>query len=238
VSIILVAGCNQRYHDHFQHCVAALRRHSNVPYQLFSVGYDGGPGYTPLTHAQNDGAPPETECIQHGSFLQALDGAPDDVIVYLDGDVYLQRPFDAGELDWLGSFPANAVSATWNQIGETLAQCATYIGPKLSPQELDRTWPLLNAPSLNAGVVVARRETWARSYKRYMANWAWAGHTFAHQARQQWLMCWTWAALGLTTEILSWHFHAHGHFGYKPGMELRDGQIFADGKLAAFRHKC
>jgi hypothetical protein len=239
-NILLVAGCNERYHEAFQPCVAALRRFANVPYQLISVGFDDYNGYTPLTHEQNYGAPPETECIQHGSFLSVVPGELDDVLIYLDGDVRMQRPFDDWELTWLANFPARAVAAGWNQTGETLAACATYIGPRHSPDELAALWGKLiyGAPSLNAGVVVARRHTWERAYSLYMAYWERAGASFAHQARQQWLMCWTWAALGLTTEILSWHFHAHGHFGYKPGMELRDGQIYADGKLAAFRHKC
>jgi hypothetical protein len=240
MSVLLVAGCNQRYFDRFQPCVAALRRHANVPYQLFSVGFDGGPGYTPLTQAQNAGAPPETECIQHGSFLQALDAAPDDVIVYLDGDVVMQRPFDAGELEWLGNFPYRTVSATWNQIGETLATCATYIDPKLPTDGQVKVWGhvIRQAPSLNVGVVVARRDVWQVAYELYMLNWNVAGESFSHQARQQWLMCWTYAALGLDTQIMPWHFHAHGHFGLKPGMERRADGIYADGKLAAFRHKC
>lgn len=237
MSIVLVAGCNQRYHDRFQACVAALRTYTgDIPYRLFSVGYNG---YTELTQAQNYGAPPETECIQHGSFLQKLPGRPDDVIVYLDGDVIMQRPLDAGELAWLENFPERAVAATWNQIDETLAQCATYIGPKNTETSLAQIWvdaDIDQAPSLNAGMVVMRRSAWKQSYELYLRHWELAGACFSHQARQQWLMCWTYAALGFETQIMPWSFHAHGHFGLKPGMERRPDGIYADGKLAAFRH--
>lgn len=237
MSTILVAGCNARYWPTFQGCVQALQAHANVPYQLFAVGF-GVDGYTTISHDQNYGAPPETECIQHGSFLQALPAAPSDVIMYLDGDVGMQRPLCDGELWWLANFPDNAVCATWNQIGETLAQCATYIGPQRGPDELIATWGeiIQAAPSLNAGMVVARRSTWERAYDFYLKHWELATACFRHQARQQWLMCWTWAALGLDIQVMPWAFHAHGHFGLKPGMAYGPDGIYVDGKMAAFRH--
>lgn len=235
MTVTLISGCNQRYHGRFQHLAQSLKQHANIPYQLISVGFET-PGYTPLTHEQNYGAPPETECIQHGSFLAALPGASDDVLVYLDGDVTLQRPFDAGELAWLENFPESAVSAAWNRVGETLAEEAVALGPKKSVADLAADWGGFDMPCLNAGVVVARRSTWERAYETYMAHWLLAGESFVHQARQQWLMCWVWAALGLKLEIMPWTFHAHGHFGLKPGMEMRADGVYADGKLAALRH--
>jgi hypothetical protein len=233
----IVAGCNARYHNRFQHLAQSLAQHANVPYKLISVGYHHD-GMTPLTHEQNDGAPPETECIQHGSFLQVVDGPPDEVLIYLDGDVTMQRPFDAGEREWLERFPVNAVAVAWNRVGENLLEEAVALGPKLSVDALVGVWGKLiySAPALNAGVVVARRWTWERSYLCYMENWEKAGNSFVHQARQQWLMCWSYAALGLYTQILPWSVHAHGHFGLKPGMEMRPDGVYADGKKAVFRH--
>lgn len=237
MSVLLVAGCNEAYLGRFQGCVASLQAHANVPYHLFSVGFDA---YNPLSREQNAGAPPESECIQHGSFLQLLPDTygPDTVIIYLDGDVLLQRPFNAGELAWLESFPASAVSATWNQIGENLADCTRLLGPAFDLFHLREAWgpEIDSAPSLNAGVVAARRSTWERAYELYMRNWDAALACFAHPARQQWLMCWCYASLRLATQIMPWSFHAHGHFGLKPGMERRRDGIFVDGQLAAFRH--
>jgi hypothetical protein len=36
--------------------------------------------------------------------------------------------------------------------------------------------------------------------------------------------------------IAPWSLHAHGHFGLKPGMNYGPGGLWADGKLALFRH--
>ena len=59
---------------------------------------------------------------------------------------------------------------------------------------------------------------------------------FTHMARQQWLISWELAKLGLTVKVCPWSIHAHGHGGLKPGMHYGEGGLWADGKLAAWRH--
>ncbi len=237
--IRIVAGCNERYRARFEPCRQSLAQHSQVIAHRVSVGFVES-GWLPLSREQNHGAPPETECIQHGSFLRVAPGQPDDVIVYLDGDVTMQRPLDAGELAWLESLPAGAVSAAWNRTGETLIEEARALGPRESDDGLRVLWGawIDTAPALNAGIVAARRETWEAAYAGYMDRWDLACASFGHQARQQWLMCWTWQHLGLDVQIMSWQLHAHGHFGLKPGMEVRPDGVHANGKLAVFRHHC
>jgi hypothetical protein len=235
--VILVTGGNAAYHDRLQACVDSLKANANVPYCVFSVGYQH-PGYVEIPRAENVGAPDSTECIQHGSFLRHLYGADDAVIVYIDGDVHMQRPFDAGELEWLANFPERHVSATWNRVGETLIEEARALGPRRSEAEMVATWGkrIQIAPALNAGVIVARRSTWGQVYNSYLELWGDVTAEFSHQARQQWLICWTYAYLGMSVDIMPWTFHAHGHFGLKPGMETRSDGVYADGKLAALRH--
>lgn len=235
--VILVTGGNAAYHGRLQACLASLEAHCNVPYQVFAVGYSH-PGYFAISHAENQGAPASTECIQHGSFLRHLRGADDAVIVYIDGDVRMQRPFDAGELEWLSNFPEWHVSATWNRVGETLIEEARALGPTRSEEQMVATWGkrILIAPALNVGVIVARRATWGKVYNGYLEHWGAVTAEFSHQARQQWLIGWMYAALGMTVDIMPWSVHSHGHFGLKPGMEMRADGVYADGKLAALRH--
>jgi hypothetical protein len=176
--------------------------------------------------------------VQHGSFLKVLDGPADEILIYTDGDMVMQRQISADELDWLNGFDDDTVSAGWNQPGETLTDCVRLIQPKVPMGEIGRRFPgeLNRWPSLNVGVLAMRRSAWEQVYTAYLERWELAGQTFEHQARQQWLICYVIFYLGMDFQMMPYSFHMHGHFGLKPGMEMHGQDAIGDGRLAVFKH--
>jgi len=120
--------------------------------------------------------------------------------------------------------------------GETLLTEYHRLGAKKTPEEMDVLWGKWRQyPIYNVGCVAMNRQTWARLHKDYMDLWSVATDCFTHQARQQWLISWLISEY-MTAIIMPWTLHGHGHFGLKPGMEVRPNGLFVDGQLCLFRH--
>lgn len=192
-----------------------------------------------LPRQLNNGAPGETESAQHGSFLQVLNGDPGDVIIFTDGDMIMQRALSDDELNWLYNFPAGTFSAGLNSGShETLMVQATMINPRVNLAVLGtRFGDLLNrAMGWNIGVLVARRAAYWDMYRDYVRLWPEICGYFGHAARQQWLVNLL-IAQNYKVQRMDYSFHANGHFGIPPGVEMRNGEAWYNGRLSVFRHK-
>ena len=239
--MILVTGCNQRYLGRIMPYLDTLRMYADFPVHLITVGFEADANHIrslPLSREQNAGAPPETESIQHGSFLQVVKCKPEEVIIYTDGDFGMQHRMDDSEREYL-DIKDNQVVIGYNFGPQsTLINDAHLLGAYRGVESLPLEWgEIVNtAQDWNAGFMAMNRRTWARLYRAYMLDWERVCGTFQHQARQQWLISYEIAALGLDVKICPWSIHAHGHGGLKPGMEHRSDGLYADGKLALFRH--
>lgn len=233
----LVTGCNAIYMGRMAPYLETLRQHANIPVTFVTVNFDPGNvgiNTVRMTAAQNYGAPPETECIQHGSFVNVIPGDDDEVLIYTDGDFRMQRPLEDDELELL-ALKHGEVVTSWNgSPDETLALEATRLGVR---GNLSRWGDDLDRLSIyNVGFLAMTRQTWRELLEAYNRDWTRADETFSHYARQQWLISYEVQRLGLTVKIAPWSLHAHGHFGLKPGMEQRGREIYWNGRLAAFRH--
>ncbi len=125
----IVTACNEGYYPKMAGWLDSLADRSNIPYTLVKVGWDYACGRqideVCLPRDKNDGAPSTTESVQHGSFLNVvpsttLRSAQDEVIIYCDGDMVLQRAFTAEEITWLKSFGKNTASAGPNRYRESM----------------------------------------------------------------------------------------------------------------------
>lgn len=237
--MILVTGCNERYLPRIHAYLETLEQYADFPCYLVGVGFlppvIGNMIPVKLTREQNYGAPPETECIQHGSFLNVIDAEPGEVIIYTDGDFAMQRAMDDSERAFLDLKPGEIV-AGYNFDNSTLFNDAHLLGMKVSDKELEWMYGAVihTHQDWNVGFLAATVETWRELYREYLNGWALVSQVFAHQARQQWLI--SYITTRMTVKICPWSIHAHGHGGLKPGMAWGDGGIWADGKLALFRH--
>lgn len=240
--MILVTGCNERYKGRIRPYLHSLYTFAKFTCFYITVGFEdsheGVCSFT-LPASENYGSPKETECIQHGSFLPFFKTLPDsEVIIYTDGDFIMQREMRPEEKDFLKLKKWEVVTGYNFNDDCTLENDAKILGMKCSSVELEDTWGSLikKNQDWNAGFLAMRKDAWERLYLNYMADWEKVCSTFEHQARQQWLISYEIATLGFDVKVCPWSIHAHGHGGYKPGMERREDGIYVDGTLALFRH--
>jgi hypothetical protein len=242
----IVTSSNAGYILKMRPYLESLSKNSQVPATVVCVGdfiFDPHlPGIDSVTlpRSLNHGAPVETECAQHGSWLQVVPGEPDDLVIYTDGDIILQRPFTHAELDWLADLPDNVIALGYNSgPQETLAVEAQRLQPRVTMDQLAvRLGEIaITAPCYNIGVMAARRSTYQRIYDAYMPLWRLACDAFGHAARQQWLFCYLLAKLGVKVEVTPYSFHANGHYGTPPGCLYADGLLYSGNDVVLFRHR-
>lgn len=238
----IVTACNKKYYPRMAGWLDSLEEHCNVPYTLLKVGWSTPSGRkiteTTISREQNEGAPEETESVQHGSFLHVVDGPDEELIMYCDGDMVMQRPFSLQELEWMNNFGMLTASAGWNKMGEMLTEEAHIIEPRVSMAEVRKRFPgdLDGWEMLNVGVLVMRRSAWRVVYNAYMDRWQQAKATFINKAWQQWLICYVMYAQGLDVQRMPFKIHTHGHYGLNPGVNVIDGKTYTGGHLAAISH--
>lgn len=188
---------------------------------------------------------PGNGCIQHGNWLPYLDAPDDAVIICLDGDVKMQRPFTPAEWQWLQGWQDGQVGIGPNEPkpgGDSMQNELVRIAPLLSH---DRIWQMFypNAteppPIGNAGCIVATRRTWVALWMAYLKRWLETAPWFAHIAIQQWTLnlC---INEGFERVVLPQTFHTHGHWGY-PGPPYAGWGLHetatVDGNIILFAHK-
>lgn len=245
--IVLATAANQQYMQKIRPYLQSLGKITGVQLNLICVRC-GPPDYLPelphiravtLTREQNYGAPGETESPQHGAWLQAVPGKPDDVCIFTDGDVICQRDFSRRERADLERIPEGMLWATYNSgPRETLAIEGDRLLPKVSRDGRAEMWRgYEERPCFNVGVLVGRRSTLEKLHAEYLKHWPRAGDTFGHCARQQWLMCWVAAELGMKVIIRPYSWHANGHYGVPPGVSVRRGFLVHDHRIVLFRHR-
>lgn len=172
---------------------------------------------------------PPLDHLQAGGFLEPWI-QDDDVVVFTDGDAYMQRPPTEAEQQMLEAWPAGVVGLSYNDGPEdTLGTEASRLKPQGDLDDFDLTLPIFNL-----GVIVARAGTYRRWLARYVAIQPQIDARFAHHARQQWGLC----AVLERVQVLPATFHAHGHYPAPPGVTLgrERGRITANGEVVLFRH--
>lgn len=237
----LVTGSNASYFPRMHGLFESVRQHGNgIDATYVAVGWPGadvgGWNTVAISREDNYGAPPQTECIQHGSFIDVLGADGDEVVLYCDGDMTMQRPIDPDEYKLLVLDYGDVVVGYNGGEHETLITEAHRLGPRVPMASIEEEWG--STPCYNVGCVAMTANTWRFINGAYLHYWDHIGTVFQHQARQQWLLSWLFHSLSLNVKIMPWSFHAHGHHGPKPGMARQNGYITIDGRVALFRHFC
>lgn len=240
----IITAANERYFGPITPYLNSLSVHSQVPATLVCVG-DRQLEYADIQSVQlsrnlNSGAPRETESPQHGAWLQVVQGSADEVCIFTDGDIIMQRPFNYDELNYLSDLDGNTVACGYNSgPGETLTDEARRLYPHVGMDALARVFGKVDTiPCYNIGVIAARRSVFQRIYHEYMSWWELVSDAFGHAARQQWLVCWVMHELGLNVDITPYSLHANGHYGMPPGCRYgHDNLLYSGEQLVLFRHK-
>jgi hypothetical protein len=186
-----------------------------------------------------------TTMLQHGAFLPYLPslvgtvGADrNEVILFSDADMIMQRPFAPAELALFEGLGLWDVAIGLNgPRGETLFDEAKLLGPKVHPETLDDLFPgWAELLAWNTGFVAARRSAWQRLYDMCRALLPIAEACFEHYAAVQWVMCYA-VQKWLKHVELPQTIHCHGCWGMPVGASFDDeGRVLFGGELVAFRH--
>ena len=184
--MILVTGSNERYALRMNPYLASLQEFATFPVYQVGVGFTPDKLYSKvapvcLTHEQNAGSPPETECIQHGSFLSVIpDKGTTDTIMYTDGDFTMQRALTEDDWQYL-RLEHGQVSIGYNGgADETLLTEYHRLGPKVSGLQMETLWggDWHTLPIYNVGCIAATRGTWEYIHRTYMKSWHIVGDCF------------------------------------------------------------
>lgn len=253
MTLHIATGANAAYTDKIRPYLETLDANGGTAHRwLICVNCDppayleelGSVRAVPAGDEQLVGSPPDTDCLQHGAFVEVLPAADDDVIIYTDGDIFLQRPLDESERAALYEWPHDAIGVSYNAgPRQTLLHEALFnLRPKVGDGAFLDHWGrhTVISTAFNAGVLVGRRSTFEKVLEVHRARWPEINRHLDHHARQQWLISWvlaTGGANGVKPQVMTHSFHMHAHYQLPPGgLYTRSGDAYYDGKLVAFWH--
>jgi hypothetical protein len=174
-------------------------------------------------------------CLQHGEFLTSDFFTyinEDDVIIFTDGDIFLQRSLYDEEIDFLKKIVDGEVFVGYNDgPDDTLGK----EHKRLSPTGLNFFGNFENFKCYNTGVLCMNKKTWIELSNKYTGNYNLVDKMFGHYAKQQWLI--SYLLKDFNVKEMNYEIHNHNIYGIKPGMEVKDGLVFYNKKISLFRHK-
>lgn len=237
--ITLITHSTKSWLPRIRPYLESLNQHSPFENVLLTLDFDAHaefmdafPKVKAVRVPKTAGSPEYSDSLQHGSFLPYVDG---DLLIYTDGDIVMQRIPVGLDLIALSDIKEGEVMCGWNSgPDETLAIEATRLFPRHDPASVFGEM-VKTTPCYNIGVIAARRETWQAIHDTYMKAYDQALATFAGPQRQQWLVCWAFAVLGLKVKVMPYSMHVHGCYALPVGASL-NGTLNYEGSPVLFRH--
>lgn len=185
---------------------------------------------------------PNPKCsIQHGEFLAQDSFDPNDLVIWTDSDMRMQRWFTDEELGVIHSVRQNDLMLLKNSHKDL-----GYEFESLTPDISWDTFLLLlgESPSIsnyrcfNTGVIIARAATYARLFRLYCALELELAPRFAHPASQQWILSYLankcFNVLPLSPRI---HLFEHDYIRTDSNRtSVHDGIVYVDDAPAVFWH--
>ena len=248
--ISIVTGANAKYLDQIKPYLETLNENAaGLNPTLCCVDCEP-PGYLEglpevkavrLDRSALAGSPDYSDSLQHGAWLDVVPGNPDEVVIWTDGDLYMQRPMSDPEREGLAEWPENSIGVSWNMgPDESLLIEALYkLRPKVSDGAFLDRWgrETITKPVFNVGLMVARRSTFSRLHDIYLPLWDEIGEYLDHPARQQWLLSYLICTQGFDIRVLPYTFHTHAHFDLPSGtLVARDGTAYHGTDVILFWH--
>lgn len=250
MKVVLATGSDERYLIKIKPYLKSIQSNSNfdLNYLVF-VSDIGGElnlpydklkiGNLPLSSFR---APNTINCAQHGDFLYCNeldeDTDDDDIIIYTDGDIIIQRPLHDHEIDFLKGMKDGDVYVGYNASPtDTLEDEAGRLGRTgVVHDEFKVKWT--KHKIYNTGVLAMNKRTWKRVIDEYSELYPKVDEMFNHYAKQQWLLCFIFATKGYNIIEMPYHVHNHRHYPSPKGTSQgQNGDVYFDDKLVLFKHK-
>jgi hypothetical protein len=247
--LILSVGADDKYlsNPHLKNYLWSLSVNSNFDENILSYLGESNidSGYQninvarvpPLSIVKNN----NNNCIQHGEFLNSeyFDKFEDnDVIVFTDGDMTLQRKLSQQEMSFLRNLGDDDVFVGYNQSPYDTLHDEYY---RLSPIDYDYTkyfdYDLKNIKVYNTGVLCMNKKTWDKLRIKYIEHYDEITNLFGHYAKQQWLICLIFKLYNYNIIEMGYDLHNHTHYAPAEGTTNENGIVKYKNEIVLFKHR-
>ena len=247
MTLYLLTGTDEKYYTKILPYLQTLEENSPAETYLFTIGFQVENPFYKVKYLY---LPEEVftdittnPCVQAGEFLNYFPCNNNDIIIFTDGDMRLQRKFTEEELDLVTNLRYGEVLAGPNAThGENTLINELY-GLGFNKQLYTGFEPFENEgiewieKTLNVGVIACTYATYKDiHFETYRLFRKYSGLT-KHMARQQWFMNLAIYKL-MKVKLLPFTFHSHPHNGYQEGRRFdKDGTMYINDTKVLFRHK-
>jgi len=180
-------------------------------------------------------------CLQHGEFLNSNsfdEFSENDVIVYTDGDMTLQRSLSENEILFLKNLNDNDVFIGYNKSPEdTLHDEYFRLSPRYNNYSDLFSEDLTKIKVYNTGVVAMNKKTWNKLKTEYIELFDKINSLFGHYAKQQWLICYLLFVNNYNVIEMGYEIHNHTHYPSPQGTTNENGLVKFNNSVVLFKHK-
>ena len=245
--IYLITGTNEPFWPQAEHYIKTINANSNIQNILvtldFNINQHGKEKYNEVKfvrlNSEQVKSPNPNYCLQHGAFLQVLDFIPqEDIIIFTDADIKLQRPFSKTEIIFFKSIAENEIGVNYNRNNsDLLIEEAERLKPSSPVGDIEKKYPEISTFSTyNTGVIVTKYKTYAQLYYLYNKYWPEFENLFVSNAKQQWLLSYL-INKYFKPVIIPDLIHTHGKYPVDLRVNKESGYKFLiDNELVALNH--
>jgi hypothetical protein len=245
--IYLITGTDEKYYPKIYPYLETINKYSAFKNILLCVGFSKDSEFDNITYKSipKDSLTDITTnpCVQAGEFLPYVSFNDDDIIIFTDGDIRLQRAFTNEELNKVSNVKHDEVLIGPNAThsNNTLLNEANGLNRYCSDEYLNSLFSEYginkNSATLNVGVIICTTKTYKRIYELTYEIYNKYPKVTDHMARQQWYInCAIYSFCNVS--LLPFSFHSHPHNGSQPDMSFEaDHTMYVNGERVLFRHK-
>lgn len=178
-------------------------------------------------------------CLESGEFLDLMDIRDDDVVIFIDIDMVMQRPLSKEEQKMLENMEENEIGLYYDDIPPTnllvyyiyLEKWANW-GIEKAQKIFDGNWR--DMVKCNTGCVVGKVSAWKVVRKYYIENFMNITNLFSHHSAGQWLLTWI-VFKYLKFKILPHDFH-NAHWFNGSLAKYKENRLRVEDKIVLFAH--
>lgn len=180
-------------------------------------------------------------CLQHGEFIKA-DGfddliSDDDVIVFTDGDMILQRNLSEDELMRFRNLKHNDVFIGYNEsIDDNLMKEYERLLPTGYVSDIFKI-DLSKIKCYNSGVIGATKSTFKKLLQFYGELYGDIDKMMRYYSKQQWLISFIIGSKFFNVIEMDYDIHNHTHHGVVNGSKIENKIVTYNDKIVLFKHK-
>jgi hypothetical protein len=179
--------------------------------------------------------PLSNNCIQHGEFLQFIECAAEDIIIFTDCDIVMQREIDTEELSLFHDIKKDQILIQYNAgPSDTLWNEFERLQCQMSKSFLDTIYDS-SFPMFNSGMLIMQYQAYVELYNLYCKEFNKISRIIEHDAKQQWLESFL-INKYFEPIMVDISIHAHAHFGVPPNITHENNEFKYNGKTILFAH--